>query len=78
MLSGFTHLSKTRNVTFFGYIAFIFILKGIPRVSEADEVQIEQYETLLKEGVEVIRKALETKGQIFVDTQFEFGYTRRL
>ena len=37
---------------------------------------IEQYETLLKDGVEVIREALDKKGQIFVDTKFEFGYVK--
>ncbi|STO56699.1 phosphoribosylaminoimidazolesuccinocarboxamide synthase [Grimontia hollisae] len=70
------------------------ILKGIPGVPEADDVNItrknieenfaafnfssaddiSRYETLLKEGFEVISQALEAVGQIFVDTKFEFGY----
>jgi len=35
---------------------------------------IDRYETLLKEGFELIDKALDGIGQIFVDTKFEFGY----
>lgn len=70
------------------------ILKGIPGVPEADDVNItrkniednfaafnfssaddiSRYETLLKEGFDVISQALEAVGQIFVDTKFEFGY----
>lgn len=70
------------------------ILKGIPGVPEADDVNItrtdiennfeafnfrnkndiERYETLLKEGFDVISKELEKIDQIFVDTKFEFGY----
>ncbi|MDP0561873.1 MAG: phosphoribosylaminoimidazolesuccinocarboxamide synthase [Candidatus Endonucleobacter sp. (ex Gigantidas childressi)] len=32
------------------------------------------YEKLLKEGFDLISKALSQQGQIFVDTKFEFGY----
>lgn len=35
---------------------------------------ISLYETLLKQGFEVISKKLNNIGQIFVDTKFEFGY----
>jgi phosphoribosylaminoimidazole-succinocarboxamide synthase len=37
---------------------------------------IEKYETLLKEGFNVIQRALADIGQIFVDTKFEFGYVK--
>jgi len=70
------------------------ILRGIPGVPEADDVNIsrgdieanyhafnfsqpediDRYETLLKEGFEVISQALAALDQIFVDTKFEFGY----
>ncbi|WP_043317577.1 phosphoribosylaminoimidazolesuccinocarboxamide synthase [Microbulbifer sp. HZ11] len=70
------------------------ILKGIPGVPEADDVNItrnnieenfaafnfncagdiDRYETLLKEGFDVISSALEKLDQVFVDTKFEFGY----
>lgn len=70
------------------------ILKGIPGVPEADDVNItrqdlednfaafnfrspediDRYETLLKEGFELISEALTKLDQIFVDTKFEFGY----
>ena len=70
------------------------ILKGIPGVPEADDVNItrenivdnyqafgfrsqndiDQYETLLKDGFRLISDALEQQDQIFVDTKFEFGY----
>lgn len=70
------------------------ILKGIPCVPEADDVNITRqnivdnfaafnfksesdisvYETLLKQGFDVISNALEAIDQIFVDTKFEFGY----
>jgi phosphoribosylaminoimidazole-succinocarboxamide synthase len=72
------------------------ILKGIPGVPEADDVNvtrrdiennvsafrfqnkadIDRYETLLKQGFELISEQLATIGQIFVDTKFEFGYVR--
>ncbi len=35
---------------------------------------ISRYETLLQQGFEVISNRLDTIGQIFVDTKFEFGY----
>ncbi|GAB2190186.1 phosphoribosylaminoimidazolesuccinocarboxamide synthase [Sessilibacter sp. MAH2] len=35
---------------------------------------IDLYEKLLKQGFEVIAKATQAIGQIFVDTKFEFGY----
>ncbi|WP_028117153.1 phosphoribosylaminoimidazolesuccinocarboxamide synthase [Ferrimonas senticii] len=35
---------------------------------------IERYETLLKEGFELISNALAELDQVFVDTKFEFGY----
>ncbi len=70
------------------------ILKGIPNIPEADDVNITRsdlenhfaafnflqaedidlYETLLKQGFNVISQALNDIGQIFVDTKFEFGY----
>ncbi len=70
------------------------ILKGIPGVPEADDVNItreniesnfaafnftslddiDKYEQLLKQGFDVISKALAAVDQIFVDTKFEFGY----
>jgi phosphoribosylaminoimidazole-succinocarboxamide synthase len=70
------------------------ILKGIPGVPEADDVNItraniednfeafnfrsrediDRYETLLKEGFDVISNALAALDQVFVDTKFEFGY----
>ncbi|PWK49309.1 phosphoribosylaminoimidazolesuccinocarboxamide synthase [Pleionea mediterranea] len=70
------------------------ILKGIPGVPEADDVNItrkniienfkafnfrassdvERYETLLKQGFDVISDALAELDQVFVDTKFEFGY----
>ncbi|MBA5763588.1 phosphoribosylaminoimidazolesuccinocarboxamide synthase [Vibrio sp. 404] len=70
------------------------ILKGIPGVPEADDVNISRsnieenyaafnfssaddiavYETLLKQGFNVISNALADVDQIFVDTKFEFGY----
>ena len=37
---------------------------------------IDHYETLLREGFEVISSALEKLDQIFVDTKFEFGYVK--
>lgn len=37
---------------------------------------IDHYETLLREGFEVISTALEKLDQIFVDTKFEFGYVK--
>ena len=40
--------------------------------STVDDVA--RYETLLKEGFEIISKALTALDQIFVDTKFEFGY----
>lgn len=72
------------------------VLRGIPGVPEADDVNItrqnivdsypafnfaqaehvERYETLLKEGFQVISDALATHDQIFVDTKFEFGYVK--
>lgn len=39
---------------------------------------ISLYEKLLSEGFNVISKALEKLGQIFVDTKFEFGYVKDL
>jgi len=70
------------------------IIKGVPGVPEADDVNIsrldleqhfaafnfrsradiEQYETLLREGFDLISKELAQLDQIFVDTKFEFGY----
>jgi phosphoribosylaminoimidazole-succinocarboxamide synthase len=70
------------------------ILKGIPGVPEADDVNItradidnnfsafnfrdlqdvERYETLLREGFDLISRELAKLDQIFVDTKFEFGY----
>jgi len=70
------------------------ILKGIPGVPEADDVNItradiernyrafnfasladvDHYETLLREGFELISRELARLDQIFVDTKFEFGY----
>ena len=72
------------------------ILKGIPDVPEADDVNItrknivdnfsafnfkkpsdiERYETLLQQGFNVISQRLNSAGQIFVDTKFEFGYVK--
>lgn len=72
------------------------ILKGIPGVPEADDVNItranitenfcafnfknsndiEQYETLLTQGFNVISQKLAGLNQIFVDTKFEFGYVK--
>ncbi|MGR5145764.1 phosphoribosylaminoimidazolesuccinocarboxamide synthase [Photobacterium alginatilyticum] len=40
--------------------------------SSADDIA--RYETLLKEGFDVISEALAKLDQIFVDTKFEFGY----
>jgi phosphoribosylaminoimidazole-succinocarboxamide synthase len=39
----------------------------------ASPEDIDLYERLLKEGFGAISDALETHGQIFVDTKFEFG-----
>ncbi len=70
------------------------ILKGIPSVPEADDVNITRndiinnfsafnfrstedvghYETLLKEGFNVISQDLAALNQVFVDTKFEFGF----
>jgi phosphoribosylaminoimidazole-succinocarboxamide synthase len=70
------------------------ILKDIPGVPEADDVNItraniednfaafnfrsrddiDRYETLLKEGFNLISDALAALDQVFVDTKFEFGY----
>lgn len=70
------------------------ILRGIPGVPEADDVNItrqdivnnyaafnfnsvadvDQYERLLRDGFNVISKALSKADQILVDTKFEFGY----
>jgi len=70
------------------------IIKGVPGVPEADDVNIsradiehnfaafkfrsrediEHYETLLREGFELISRELAEQDQIFVDTKFEFGY----
>jgi phosphoribosylaminoimidazole-succinocarboxamide synthase len=70
------------------------ILKDIPGVPEADDVNItraniednfaafnfrsrediDRYETLLKEGFNLISDALTALDQVFVDTKFEFGY----
>ena len=72
------------------------ILKGIPNVPEADDVNIrrqdivenfqafnflnvsdvDKYEVLLKDGFNLISKALEGIDQVFVDTKFEFGYVK--
>ncbi len=41
---------------------------------EADHIDL--YERLLRQGFEVISRALESVGQIFVDTKFEFGYVK--
>jgi phosphoribosylaminoimidazole-succinocarboxamide synthase len=40
--------------------------------TKADDITL--YEKLLKEGFNVISDALESIGQMFVDTKFEFGY----
>lgn len=37
---------------------------------------VDLYEKLLKEGIELISAELEKVGQIFVDTKFEFGYAK--
>ncbi|TRY30176.1 phosphoribosylaminoimidazolesuccinocarboxamide synthase [Aliiglaciecola sp. M165] len=37
---------------------------------------VDYYETLLKQGFQVISKALSKLDQIFVDTKFEFGYVK--
>lgn len=70
------------------------VLKGIPGVPEADDVNITRqdienhyaafnfrslddiatYETLLKQGFNVISRDLEKLDQVFVDTKFEFGF----
>lgn len=70
------------------------ILKGIPGVPEADDVNVtrsdimnnlsafkfanagdvDTYESLLTQGFDLISNKLESIGQIFVDTKFEFGY----
>jgi phosphoribosylaminoimidazole-succinocarboxamide synthase len=72
------------------------ILKGIPGVPEADDVNITRknieenyqafnfssrddialYETLLKQGFNLISEELAKLDQIFVDTKFEFGYVK--
>jgi len=39
---------------------------------------ISLYETLLRDGFNLIAKALADIGQIFVDTKFEFGYVKDL
>lgn len=72
------------------------ILKGIPNVPEADDVNIrrqdilenykafnflaasdvDKYEVLLKDGFNLISKALADIDQVFVDTKFEFGYVK--
>lgn len=36
---------------------------------------VDQYEKLLTQGFDIISKKLDSKGKIFVDTKFEFGYT---
>lgn len=46
------------------------------RFGFACESHIERYESLLKQGFEVIENALEQVDQIFVDTKFEFGYAQ--
>ncbi|MGO1296433.1 MAG: phosphoribosylaminoimidazolesuccinocarboxamide synthase [Vibrio sp.] len=40
----------------------------------AQPTDIDRYETLLKQGFNVISEALANIGQLFVDTKFEFGY----
>ena len=50
------------------------ILRGIPGVPESDDVNIDLYEKLLREGFGLISTALEKLDQVFVDTKFEFGY----
>ncbi|WP_289028698.1 phosphoribosylaminoimidazolesuccinocarboxamide synthase [uncultured Paraglaciecola sp.] len=50
------------------YAAFHFV----------QEQDITLYEKLLTEGFNVISDALESIGQIFVDTKFEFGYVKDL
>ncbi|MEO9947328.1 MAG: phosphoribosylaminoimidazolesuccinocarboxamide synthase [Paraglaciecola sp.] len=50
------------------YAAFNFV----------QEQDITLYEKLLTEGFNVISDALESIGQIFVDTKFEFGYVKDL
>jgi phosphoribosylaminoimidazole-succinocarboxamide synthase len=72
------------------------ILRGIPNVPEADDVNItrsdivnnfqafnflsvsdvDRYEVLLKDGFNLISKALAEIDQVFVDTKFEFGYVK--
>ena len=41
-----------------------------------DVSHVELYENLLKQGFNSISQKLESLGQIFVDTKFEFGYAR--
>ena len=38
---------------------------------------VDKYETLLTEGFNLISKELDSKGKIFVDTKFEFGYLNK-
>jgi len=56
----------TRNDILTNYAAFQFR-------SPAD---VDRYETLLREGFEVISRELARLDQIFVDTKFEFGYAK--
>ncbi|MGM0444599.1 MAG: phosphoribosylaminoimidazolesuccinocarboxamide synthase, partial [Fibrobacterota bacterium] len=44
------------------------------RFRSKDDVSL--YESLLKDGVDLISRELDKAGQIFVDTKFEFGYAR--
>lgn len=44
----------------------------------ASVADISRYETLLRQGFNLISKALADIGQVFVDTKFEFGYVKDL
>jgi len=50
------------------------IEKNYEAFNFSNAADIERYEKLLREGYEVISKALADLDQIFVDTKFEFGY----
>ncbi len=52
------------------------ILDNYPAFNFESTADVNLYETLLKQGFEVISNALAKLDQIFVDTKFEFGYVK--
>jgi len=50
------------------------IVQNLDVFNFPNEQGVERYETLLKEGFNLISRELDKIGKVFVDTKFEFGY----